>query len=102
LAGPDESTNTTPNTFLFSGGRFVRARNLLHALGLGYGALVEKGRSPTAALFLDVPGADVDVNVHPQKLEVRFARAQEVYAAARHVVGATIARPPSVRTTRAR
>jgi DNA mismatch repair protein MutL len=88
LAGPDESTNTTRNTFLFVGGRFVRDRNLLHALALGYGPLLEKGRYPMAALFLDVPGADVDVNVHPQKLEVRFARAQEVYAAVRHVVGA--------------
>jgi len=99
LAGPDESTNTTRNTFLFVGGRFVRDRNLLHALGMGYGALLEKGRYPMAALFLDVPGADVDVNVHPQKLEVRFARAQEVYAAVRHVVGAAIARAPWLRTT---
>jgi DNA mismatch repair protein MutL len=99
LAGPDESTNTTRNTFLFVGGRFVRDRNLLHALALGYGPLLEKGRYPMAALFLDVPGADVDVNVHPQKLEVRFARAQEVYAAVRHVVGAAIARAPWLRTT---
>ena len=65
---------------------------------LGYGPLLEKGRYPMAALFLDVPGADVDVNVHPQKLEVRFARAQEVYAAVRHVVGAAIARAPWLRT----
>jgi DNA mismatch repair protein MutL len=98
LAGPEESTNTTRNTFLFVGGRFVRDRNLLHALTLGYGPLLEKGRYPMAALFLDVPGADVDVNVHPQKLEVRFARAQEVYAAVRHVVGAAIARAPWLRT----
>jgi DNA mismatch repair protein MutL len=99
LAGPDESTNTTRNTFLFVGGRFVRDRNLLHALALGYGPLLEKGRYPMAALFIEVPGADVDVNVHPQKLEVRFARAQEVYAAVRHVVGAAIARAPWLRTT---
>jgi len=98
LAGPDESTNTTRNTFLFVGGRFVRDRNLLHALSLGYGPLLEKGRYPMAALFIDVPGPDVDINVHPQKLEVRFARAQEVYAAVRHVVGAAIARAPWLRT----
>ena len=98
LAGPDESTNTTRNTFLFVGGRFVRDRNLLHALSLGYGPLLEKGRYPMAALFIDVPGPDVDINVHPQKLEVRFARAQEVYAAVRHVVGGAIARAPWLRT----
>jgi DNA mismatch repair protein MutL len=94
LAGPDEVSTTARSTFLFVGGRFVRDRSLLHALALGYGPLLEKGRYPLAALFLDLPGQEVDVNVHPQKLEVRFARGQEVYAAVRHVVGAAIARAP--------
>jgi DNA mismatch repair protein MutL len=97
LAGPEEASNTTRSTFLFVGGRFVRDRSLLHALALGYGPLLEKGRYPLAALFLDLPGAELDVNVHPQKLEVRFARAQEVYAAVRHVVGDAIARAPWLR-----
>jgi len=94
LAGPDEVSTTARSTFLFVGGRFIRDRALLHALALGYGPLLEKGRYPLAALFLELPGADLDINVHPQKLEVRFARAQEVYAAVRHVVGAAIARAP--------
>jgi DNA mismatch repair protein MutL len=97
LAGPEEASNTTRSTFLFVGGRFIRDRSLLHALALGYGPLLEKGRYPLAALFLDLPGGEVDVNVHPQKLEVRFARAQEVYAAVRHVVGDAIARAPWLR-----
>ena len=74
LAGPEEVSTTARSTFLFVGGRFVRDRSLLHALALGYGPLLEKGRYPLAALFLDLPGREVDVNVHPQKLEVRFAR----------------------------
>ena len=97
LAGPEEASNTTRSTFLFVGGRFVRDRPLLHALALGYGPIIEKGRYPLAALFLDPPRGEVDVNVHPQKLEVRFARAQEVYAAVRHVVGGAIARAPWLR-----
>ncbi|HVV51353.1 MAG TPA: DNA mismatch repair endonuclease MutL, partial [Polyangia bacterium] len=97
LAGPEEVSTTARSTFLFVGGRFVRDRSLLHALALGYGPLLEKGRYPLAALFLDLPGREVDVNVHPQKLEVRFARAQEVYAAVRHVVGGAIARAPWLR-----
>ncbi len=102
LAGPDEVSTTPRSTFLFVGGRFVRDRSLLHALALGYGPLLEKGRYPLAALFLDLPGEEVDVNVHPQKLEVRFARAQEVYAAVRHVVGAAIARAPWLPAARSR
>jgi DNA mismatch repair protein MutL len=94
LAGPDEVSTTPRSTFLFVGGRFVRDRSLLHALAFGYGALLEKGRYPLATLFIEVPGQELDVNVHPQKLEVRFARPQEVYAAVRHVVGGAIARAP--------
>jgi len=45
-------------------------------------------------LFIEVPGQELDINVHPQKLEVRFARPQEVYAAVRHVVNRAVARAP--------
>ncbi len=94
LAAPEEASATPRSTFLFVAKRFVRDRSLLHALGMGYGELLEKGRYPLAALFVDVPGQELDVNVHPQKLEVRFARPQEVYGAVRHVVGAAVARAP--------
>ena len=102
LAGPEEASTTPRSTFLFVGGRFVRDRSLLHALAFGYGPILEKGRYPLATLFVDVPGQELDVNVHPQKLEVRFARPQEVYAAVRHVVGAAIARAPWLAGTEAR
>jgi DNA mismatch repair protein MutL len=94
VAGPEEASTTPRNTFLFVGGRAIRDRALVGALAMAYGELLDKGRYPLCALFLDVPGADLDVNVHPQKLEVRFAHAQEVYAAVRHVVGAAITRAP--------
>jgi DNA mismatch repair protein MutL len=94
LAAPEEASATPRSTFLFVAKRYVRDRSLLHALGMGYGELLEKGRYPLAALFLDVPGQELDINVHPQKLEVRFARPQEVYGAVRHVVGAAVAKAP--------
>ena len=94
LGAPEEASATPRSTFLFVAKRFVRDRSLLHALGMGYGELLERGRYPLAALFVDVPGDELDVNVHPQKLEVRFARPQEVYGAVRHVVGAAVARAP--------
>ncbi len=94
LAEPDAATTTARSTYLFVGGRAVRDRSLLHAAAQAYGTLLEKGRYPLAAIFVDVPGGDLDVNVHPQKLEVRFARPQEVYAAVRHVLAAALARAP--------
>jgi DNA mismatch repair protein MutL len=99
LASPEEAASTPRSTFLFVGRRFVRDRSLLHALAMGYGELLEKGRYPLSALFIEVPGQELDINVHPQKLEVRFARAQEVYAAVRHVVSAAIAKAPWLAAT---
>jgi len=94
LAAPKEASATPRSTFLYVARRFVRDRSLLHALCMGYGELLEKGRYPLAALFVQVPGQELDVNVHPQKLEVRFARPQEVYGAVRHVIGQAVARAP--------
>ena len=58
--------------FLFVNGRPVRDRLLMGALRAAYGDLVPKGRHPLAALFVTLPTAEVDVNVHPTKAEVRF------------------------------
>jgi DNA mismatch repair protein MutL len=91
---PDEAQTTSRGVSLYCGRRYVRDRGLLHAVVMGYGELLPAGRYPTAAVFVDPPAGAVDVNVHPQKIEVRFARPQEVYAAVRHAVAAALARAP--------
>jgi DNA mismatch repair protein MutL len=94
LGSPAESGSTARGTYLLVNGRFVRDRSLLHAVCMGYGETLERGRYPLAVVQVTLPGDLVDVNVHPQKLEVRFARPQEVYAAVRHVLAAAVATAP--------
>ena len=94
LGSPAEAIGTSRNTYPIVNRRFVRDRGLLQAIAMGYGELLEKGRYPTAVVHVTVAGPDVDVNVHPQKLEVRFARAQEVYAAVRHAIARAAAKAP--------
>ncbi|HXU72175.1 MAG TPA: DNA mismatch repair endonuclease MutL [Polyangia bacterium] len=94
LGSPSESANTSRGTYLFVNKRFVRERSLLHSVLLGYGETLERGRYPLAVIHVTMPGSAVDVNVHPQKLEVRFARAQEVYAAVRHAIARGVADAP--------
>ena len=58
--------------FLFVNSRPVKDRLLVGALRAAYRDLIARDRHPIAALFLEVPLEDVDVNVHPAKTEVRF------------------------------
>ncbi|HEY7957593.1 MAG TPA: DNA mismatch repair endonuclease MutL [Polyangia bacterium] len=94
LGSPAESAGTSRGTYPFVNRRFVRDRGLLQAIVMGYHELLDRGRYPLAVVHLTVPGAAVDVNVHPQKLEVRFARPQEVYAAVRHAIAQSVAKAP--------
>jgi len=86
LGAPELAQATARGVQLFVGRRPIRDRGLLHALAMGYGELVPRGRYPVAIVLVDVPAGAVDVNVHPQKLEVRFSDAAAVAAAVRHVV----------------
>jgi DNA mismatch repair protein MutL len=58
--------------FLFINSRPVKDRLLVGALRAAYRDLLARDRHPIAALFVEVPSADVDINVHPAKTEVRF------------------------------
>nr|MBA3397701.1 hypothetical protein [Deltaproteobacteria bacterium] len=91
LAAPELAQTTARCVQMFVGRRPVRDRGLLHAIAMGYGELVPRGRYPVAVILVDAPAGAVDVNVHPQKLEVRFADAAAVTTAVRHVVQAGVA-----------
>ena len=80
VAHPSQSRSSPKSQFLFVGGRYVRDRSLSHALSEAYRGLLMVGRMPVAFLFLDMPPEDVDVNVHPSKIEVRFRDAHRIYS----------------------
>lgn len=64
----------------FINGRWVQDVTLATALLRAYHTLLMVGRYPLAALFLDLPPEEVDVNVHPAKAEVRFRKPDEIFA----------------------
>lgn len=67
--------------FFFVNGRFVKNRTMMAALEAAYKGTLMQGKFPGCVLSLSLPPQLVDVNVHPAKTEVRFAREKEVFDA---------------------
>jgi DNA mismatch repair protein MutL len=67
--------------YTFVNHRYVRDKVITHAVLQGYDTLLMKGQYPAVILFLEIPFAEVDVNVHPAKYEVRFRRQSDVHEA---------------------
>jgi DNA mismatch repair protein MutL len=65
--------------YVFVNRRLVRDRLILHAIHEAYRNILPAGVFPATLLFLDMPYDEVDVNVHPAKIEVRFRRPQFVH-----------------------
>ena len=104
---------TRRQQFFFVNGRAVQNRVLSRALYEAYRTLLPRDRHPVACLFLSLPASEVDVNVHPAKLEVRFRQEARLYDRLRRLFqqrlldsvagpGVTLpATPQPVRATRA-
>lgn len=80
ISRPPFARSQSKHIFNFVNGRYIRDYLLNHAVMTAYRNIIEARRYPAVVLLLDVPPGDVDVNVHPAKLEVRFRNPREVYA----------------------
>ncbi|HVT81579.1 MAG TPA: DNA mismatch repair endonuclease MutL [Phycisphaerae bacterium] len=78
---PAMARPTARYQYLFLNGRYIRDRSLFHALKEAYRGLIEPASQPVGILFLDMDPALFDVNVHPQKTEVRFRDSGTAYRA---------------------
>ncbi len=75
---PEIARQTRAAQTLVLNGRFIRNIALADAVAQGFGARLMTGRFPFFVLHLKMPHAVIDVNVHPQKLQVRFTDEQEI------------------------
>lgn len=92
LAGlPTFSRANTLNQFYFVNGRSVRDKALLGAVRAAYADFLHRDRFPVIALFVAIDPAEVDVNVHPTKAELRFRDQGAVRGAVIRAIGEALA-----------
>jgi DNA mismatch repair protein MutL len=96
LAPPERARAGAVGLHLMVNGRPVRDRSLARAVAQAYGSVLEPGRYPVGVVYVEMPTELVDVNVHPQKAEVRFADGRAVFDAVTRELHAALARAFSV------
>lgn len=80
LANPQEAKTTRQGQHFFLNGRPIFSPMLSRALREGYGTRIATTSHPSAVFFLELDPSEFDVNVHPQKREVRFQREGKIYS----------------------
>ena len=88
---PEYLNKTSPLQFFFVNGRFIRNNYLSHSVSTAYEGLIKPEIRPSFILFIEIPSDQIDVNVHPNKIEVKFENESSLYSilrsSIRHALG---------------
>ena len=90
LSRPEKARVGAGSLRMFVNGRPVKDRTLSRAVAHAYGGMLDPGRFPVGVVYLDLPPELVDVNVHPQKSEVRFADGRAVADALYRIIESSL------------
>lgn len=94
VSAPTITKHTRENMLFFVNKRWISNPALSHAVMTGFHTMLPTRRFPISIIFIEMPTELVDINVHPTKREVKFARDREVYdAIVRAVRGALLTTP---------
>ena len=77
---PEYSRKTKTSQFFFVNNRFVRNSHLHHAVRSAYEGMIVENHQPSYYLQFSVPKGSIDVNIHPNKTEIKFDNDQSIYA----------------------
>ncbi len=86
IGKPEHAKRTRGEQYFFINQRFVKSSYLNHAAMSAYEAMLPEDAFPFYTLFLEIDPADIDVNVHPTKTEIKLADERTVYAIVRAAV----------------
>ena len=79
--------------YFYINGRYVRNRTMMAGMEMAFKGTTMQGKFPGGILLLEMPADLVDVNVHPAKTEVRFARENDIFDLVYHAVKLALSQP---------
>jgi DNA mismatch repair protein MutL len=88
---PEACKKVRGDQFFFVNNRFIKSPSLYHAINSSYSNIIATDHHPGFFIFIEVPPASLDVNIHPTKTEVKFENERDIYtilnAAVRQALG---------------
>ena len=86
IGKPENAKKTRGEQFFFVNNRFIKSSYLHHAVSSAFDGLIGNDQHPFYVLFLEIDPAQIDINVHPTKTEIKFEDERTVYAVIRSAV----------------
>jgi DNA mismatch repair protein MutL len=79
IAKPERSKKSTGEQFFFVNNRYMYHPYFRKAISMAYNKLIPEGEHPTFFIYLDVDPANIDINIHPTKTEIKFEDEQAIF-----------------------
>lgn len=92
ISHPRVTRNNRTAQIFFINNRYVKSGDLFAVFESGYGEMLESRRHPYGIIFLEIDPNEVDVNVHPQKLEVKISESRIIYNKLKKLIRDTLLR----------
>jgi len=91
---PTYCRGSSKGIYIYVNGRYIRDKLISHAVSEAYRRFIPSKMYPVVILYLSIPLAEVDVNVHPTKMEIRFRRGEEIHHLVSDTLKGILSHPP--------
>lgn len=95
---PTYVRGSSKGIYIYVNGRYIRDKLIFHAVSEAYRRFIPAKMYPVVILFLSIPFSEVDVNVHPAKMEVRFRRGEEIHRLVSDSLKGVLSHPQAARS----